>query len=159
MTNKPNPKNKDWREEDPIKEILMLLSPEVKIWNGQGRTDDQIWAVQNFLTGQGKMGVERLLKEAEERGYENGKFVAREGFHTELETIRKEAKLELLKELEEEIGKMEFSVHDLDVNLRDCVLGEKSEREEVVELVGGMVFPKMKECLLDHLSSKKKELE
>lgn len=37
--------------------------PEVKIWEEQGRTAEQKWAVVNFLTGQGKIMIDRLLHE------------------------------------------------------------------------------------------------
>src|SRR3990167_8329586 len=56
----------DKMKQDPM-DILNQLQPYVEKWSKQGRTDDQIWAVKNFLTGQGRIGIKEIsqLKEAE----------------------------------------------------------------------------------------------
>ena len=56
-------KAKNLKTEWKTNDILILLAPEFRKWKKQGRTDEQIYGVVNFLTGQGKLGVERLLRE------------------------------------------------------------------------------------------------
>lgn len=56
------PQEKDWVEK---------LKPEINIWNSQGRTNDMRWAVVNFLTGQGKIGLDRILASEREKALEN----------------------------------------------------------------------------------------
>ncbi len=40
----------------------------VEVWSEQGRSEDEIWAVNNFMTGQGKIMLDSLLQEAYEQG-------------------------------------------------------------------------------------------
>jgi len=37
-------------------------------WAAQGRTEEQKWAVMNFLTGAGDLGIEQLVKVARAAG-------------------------------------------------------------------------------------------
>ncbi len=38
----------------------------VEVWSKQGRSEDQIWAVNNFMTGQGQIMLDSLLQEQAE---------------------------------------------------------------------------------------------
>lgn len=45
-------------------DILNLLQDSVEKWSKQGRTDDQIWAVKNYLTGLGRNAVKQEIAKA-----------------------------------------------------------------------------------------------
>ena len=53
-------------------EILLLLDESVEKWSKQGRTEDQIWAVKNYLTGAGGIEIDEKLTLAKEKGYKKG---------------------------------------------------------------------------------------
>jgi len=50
---------------EPSREIGWENEPEVKVWIEQGRDPEHIYAVKNFLTGQGAVMIKRLLAAAE----------------------------------------------------------------------------------------------
>lgn len=57
-------------------QIEEQLEPFVQKWESEGRTEEQKWAVRNFLTGAGMTGIvaliSKLQQEAEERGHKDG---------------------------------------------------------------------------------------
>lgn len=53
----------------PIEEI----NKSFEIWKKQGRTDEQIWAVQNFLTGAGEKGIQSAFEKIKKESYKEGK--------------------------------------------------------------------------------------
>ena len=103
------------------------LEPEVEVWKKQGRTDEQIYGVINFLTGQGKIMIDRLLHDTEiaAREYDGfdemvrdftshgfmAKSEARRRFNTIIEQARKEAREEtreeMIKKLKDHIGALD----------------------------------------------------
>jgi len=49
----------------------LINQPEVSKWINQGRDKEHIYAVKNFLTGQGKVMVDRLISQANHMKKEN----------------------------------------------------------------------------------------
>lgn len=49
---------------EPKEKWEELLEPFVKKWEEQGRSENEKWAVRNFLTGQGGIGIASLLSTA-----------------------------------------------------------------------------------------------
>ena len=58
------PAQTDWEERLVKKGLVGEPFPEFEIWEKQGRTEEQIYGVVNFLAGQGGIGIERLLAQA-----------------------------------------------------------------------------------------------
>lgn len=55
------------------KTIREILDVAFEKWRKQGRTDEQIWAVQNFRTGAlvgAEAQINQEINKAEQRGYE-----------------------------------------------------------------------------------------
>lgn len=50
----PQPSKEGWEKS---------LEPYVLKWESEGRTEEQKWAVRNFLSGAGATGIQSLLKE------------------------------------------------------------------------------------------------
>lgn len=44
----------------------------VEQWNSQGRDEEQVYGVINFLTGIGGQAIRKVIFESREKGYEHG---------------------------------------------------------------------------------------
>lgn len=44
-----------------------FLQPYLDTWKSQGRNAEQIYGVENFLSGQGQLGIEQLLSSAHQQ--------------------------------------------------------------------------------------------
>jgi len=54
------------------KEIKESLEESIKIWSKQGRTEEQIYGVQNFTTGEGQAFLDQAISRAYEAGKDGG---------------------------------------------------------------------------------------
>lgn len=76
----------------------------VEIWSKQGRTEEQIWAVKNFLTGAG----EKVVHEAYSRGNDEAVDRMTDAYKRSVEAARAERTreiVEMVKELGDDITK------------------------------------------------------
>ena len=108
--------NKKHIPQENAHDILDFLKPELETWKKQGRSDEQIFGVINFLTGQGRNGVKRLMN--------SGKAMYQMGFND-----GKEEKIEPQKDEWEERFNLETSEDFFDLHIRACRIVDTDENK------------------------------
>jgi hypothetical protein len=59
-------------EDTPQTSWKSRLEPFVQKWEAQGRSENEKWAVRNFLTGQGGIGIAFMEAQTREESYRRG---------------------------------------------------------------------------------------
>ena len=56
------------KKKENITDVLKLLEKSIREWSKQGRTEEELWAVKNYLTGAGRNEIKKLLEQEYDKG-------------------------------------------------------------------------------------------
>lgn len=82
------------------------LEEAVQAWIAQGRNEEQIYGVRNFLTGIGGRAIEKELESSHREGEKKEHELQLERFMKLREVAKEEGRRELLEEIEEKVKAM-----------------------------------------------------